>query len=221
MSGNDELRGERPDEVDRATTDSGGAAEEAPVPALAGLYQDVAPRPELEEDVVADLRTRGLLATSSPERALGAQRPSPRSGWTRRWPLRAAAGLLLFLTGWTTRGAIYPTAAPPDISGPEDYMVLVYGEPDGVRSIDPAQVATEYEAWGRTLVEEGVAVTGNELALDRIVLGDPTPAPTANTLGGYFLLSVPQGVEVESLVEGHPHLRYGGWIEIAPILRRN
>ncbi|NNF26447.1 MAG: hypothetical protein HKN73_04385, partial [Gemmatimonadetes bacterium] len=104
--------------------------------------------------------------------------------------------------------------------GTEDYMLLVYGDASAAQSVDPAVVAAEYEAWGRSLADEGVGVTGNELAPDRIVLGEPGPAPDG-ALGGYFLLSVGAGQDVETLAQGHPHLRYGGWIEVAPILRRN
>ena len=100
-------------------------------------------------------------------------------------------------------------------------MLLVYGEPSGAASLDPAVVAAEYEAWGRGLAAQGVGVTGNELAPDRIVMGDTGGDPGGATLGGYFLLSTEPDVDVQSLVEDHPHVRYGGRIEIAPIMRRN
>jgi len=136
------------------------------------------------------------------------------------WSVRAAAALFIFAAGWTTRGQIGPPAADPSPDGTEDYMLLIWGGPDPVEEAGAAAVAAEYEAWARSLMDRGVAVSGNELARDRTMIGDIADAEPTASLGGYFLISLAPGQDVSALIQDHPHLAYGGWIEAAPLVRR-
>ena len=208
----DEPREPRGDGGTGEELDAGPTAgeETTPVPGLSELYEDAEAPVELEGRVVEGLVADGLLV------ARAGMQPVPQRPW-----LRAAASLLLFAAGWGARGAFAPAAEPPLVGGGEDYMLLVYGEPEGAAGMDPSAVAAEYEAWGQRLAEAGVGVTGNELAIERTRLGSPTQSPGAVPLTGYFLLSVSDGQDIDALIEDHPHLRYGGAMEVAPILRRN
>ena len=231
-----------PDEP-REPLEDGGTGEEldagsttgeetTPVPGLSELYEDAEAPLELEGRVVEGLLAEGLLvAGTSTADSSGISQGGPQSVTTathasattraqRPW-LRAAASVLLFAVGWGARGAFAPAPDPPLVRGGEDYMLLVYGEPEGAAGMDPSAVAAEYEAWGQRLAEAGVGVTGNELAVERTPLGSPTLPPGTVPLTGYFLLSVSDGQDIDALIEDHPHLRYGGAMEVAPILRRN
>ncbi|NNF29159.1 MAG: hypothetical protein HKN73_18180, partial [Gemmatimonadetes bacterium] len=118
MPPNDPTRGEGPGDTHGKQTPADRPGEEGPVAGVSELYGDASPPPGLEGRVVAGLRAGGLLGTTWDT--------GRRSGV--RWPLRAAAALVLFAAGWGTRGAIDGGAALPETRGTEDYMLLVYGD---------------------------------------------------------------------------------------------
>lgn len=164
---------------------------------LSSLYEGRIPRPELEDSVVDDLRSAGLLG---PDR--------------RRRPRLAAlaAGIALFLAGW---GAGSWTDSRP--TEPDGFMMLLLEGPDFGAGTDPATFAAAYAGWARDVAADGVRISGNELSLDRVTLGAPTPD---GVVGGYFLVDALDLAQARSIAETHPHLGHGGWIEIAPIVER-
>ncbi len=177
---------------------------------VGGLYMDRVPRASLEDEVVQGLRGRGVL-----------QRPNT-SRRTRM--LQAAAGVVLFLTGW---GGGWGTAQI-DRSVPvdEQYMLLLWEGPEFEAD---QSLAEEYGAWGRTVGESGVAVSGEELGSSRQLLGPTnlvaqgaagaTGPPSEYRLGGYFMLGAGEE-EALALAENHPHRRHGGWVEVAAVVVR-
>lgn len=186
---------------------------DARLPGLDGLYADREPPPGLEDRMVEGLRKHGLVGT---QRAWN----PPGAMW------HAAAALVVFAAGvWvgTTRRVAttpeQPLAAAAE-GGPR-YMLLLWEDERFDPPEDPGAVAAAYRAWAGALAERGVPVTGDELGVERALLGPSTVRPSDGaTIGGYFTLGAASLEEARRLVEGHPHLVNGGAIEIAPIVER-
>ena len=108
----------------------------------------------------------------------------------------------------------------------EQHMLLLWEGP----GFQPDEsVAEEYGAWGRAVAESGVAISGDELAPERErfgptqVVSDGAAAvagpPTEYYVGGYFMIGVGSD-EAAELAENHPHRRYGGWVDVVPVVVR-
>lgn len=201
----------------RGTDDEGAGRA---VPELEGLYADRPLPPELEERVVGGLVDEGLIA--SPSRG---RRP-PR--WWRTAILQTAAALVLFAGGvWA--GGVWAgaagTAEPPPEGGlaePGPAFMLLLWEGEGWNPPDdPEAVAAAYASWAGSLARAGVPISGDELGLERTVIGAAAArASEGAMIGGYFIVGAESAEQARALVEGHPHLANGGAIEIAPIVER-
>jgi hypothetical protein len=128
----------------------------------------------------------------------------------RTLPLALAASLILvaFVAGRMTA----PSPAPP--SGREFAFLLYGGETGGG---DPAlgdTRAAEYGRWARELSERGVSVSGERLADQAWVAGDPKPANAP--VRGFFIVRAPDGAAAVEMARSHPHARVGT-IEVRPI----
>jgi hypothetical protein len=85
-------------------------------------------------------------------------------------------------------------------------------------------IIDEYRQWALDREKEGRLVSAEKLADDTRVMagrGDQmTVATTANSdraLGGYFLITAPSLDDAIALAKTHPHLKYGGEVEVRPI----
>ena len=172
---------------------------------LDALYSDREAPTDLENRVVSDLIAEGLL-----ERR--------RRPWVK-WPLRLAAGLVLFGAGWGL--GLRQEASP--VSTGSRFMLLLWEGPDFGAGAPVGAVADEYAEWAASAGRRGISLSGNELGPERATIapngGGPVP-PQDLTLGGYFLLEAESPEAARLLAEGHPHLRNGGWVELAPIVSR-
>lgn len=123
----------------------------------------------------------------------------------RMMPLALAAMVVLvaFAAGRMTA----PAPAPP--SGRE-FAFLLYG--GGTTGGDDR--AAEYGRWARELTERGVPVSGERLADQAWIAGDPKPenAPVR----GFFIVSAPDGAAAVEMARRHPHAQVGT-IEVRPI----
>ena len=182
------------------------------------IYADGRPPPALEDAVVGRLVADGLLEPGGRGRA--ARLSSTGHSRRGRWFLRVAAGLLLFAGGWVSANAFAPTApaTPAD-----SYMLLLWEAPGFSPEAQPGAIASEYAAWARAIASGGTAISGNELSADRVIAGDvPAGSSVAGgaRLGGYFLVAAESQDDAYAMAAGHPHLRHGGWIEVAEIVVR-
>ena len=102
-------------------------------------------------------------------------------------------------------------------------MLLLWEGPDFAEGTPAGSFADEYAAWAADVARRGVSLSGSELGSERAMIapdgGNATSLSDA-TLGGYFILEASSVAAVRQATEGHPHLRYGGWIEVAPIVSR-
>jgi hypothetical protein len=200
--------------------------------ALRSLGGGIDPSPELEGRVVAELKRRGAI------RANG--------GWIMRISKTAAAAIIVaaaFAGGFAmgSRGETATTPAEVATTMPatdaNQYMLLMYTrvDPSQVASADaPAEepmseeayhaIIHEYRQWALDREKEGRLVSAEKLADDTRVMtgrGDQTTiATSANSdraLGGYFLITAPSLDDAIALAKTHPHLKYGGEVEVRPI----
>ncbi len=206
---------------------------DAEAKALRSLATEPDPSPELEGRVVAELKRRGAI------RANG--------GWIMKITKTAAAAIIIavtFASGFVVgnraetapeTGQVGTTVA----SGSNQYMLLMF------MRVDPSRVATaterdanataeysdamkaiieEYRRWAEDREKEGRLVSAEKLAdATRVMTGTGDHlqvASTANTdrlLGGYFLITAPSLDDAIAIAKTHPHLKYGGEVEVRPV----
>jgi len=89
-------------------------------------------------------------------------------------------------------------------------------------------IIDEYRQWAMDRAAEGRLVDAEELAdVTRIVAQrdesfsiEPS-AHTDRALGGYFLITASSLDDPLTLAKTHPHLKYGGEVEVRPIEKTN
>lgn len=187
----------------------------------------------LEDRVVDALKRRGHI------RARGG--PIAMMGKTAGLVAAAAA---VFIGGFlagnrnveaTKTTETSPTVATePAVHGGNQYMLLMF-----MRGEDPAdeprtEVATddtayraiiaEYRQWAMDRAAEGRLVGAEKLASATRVMtasaGNVTIESSPDSdrvLGGYFLITAASLEEATELAKSHPHLKYGGEVEVRPI----
>ncbi|HXV14268.1 MAG TPA: YciI family protein [Candidatus Krumholzibacteria bacterium] len=202
--------------------------------ALRSLGGEIDPSPELEGRVVADLKRRGAI------RANG--------GWIMKISKTAAAAIIVaaaFAGGFAMGSRGETATAPADVAtttpatDANQYMLLMYMRVDPTQAADaPAEepmneeayraIIDEYRQWALDREKEGRLVSAEKLADDTRVMagrGDQmtiaTSAHSDRALGGYFLITAPSLDDAIALARTHPHLKYGGEVEVRPIETTN
>lgn len=165
----------------------------------------------LEDAVVARLRREGSL--------FGPPAAGVRGTRGGHWILRAAAGVAFFVAGWAAGGGFSPDST---ISPDPSHVLLLWEGVDFDPGAGSAAVAAEYGAWAAATARRVEGLTGSELSPRRVYLpgGDAPTTSGEATLGGYFLVTVGSDEEAWALAGDHPHVRRGGWIEVAPLVSR-
>jgi len=182
---------------------------------VGGLYMNRVPRGGLEDEVVNALKVHGSI------------RQARTRGPVYVWGLRAAAAVVLFFAGWSSATVAGGVPVADLVSpGGGQYMLLLW---EGPEFRPDESLAVEYGAWGQAVAESGVALSGDELGLrdgmfgpDDLRSGESAAGPGPSNeyrLGGYFMVDADEA-EATRLARGHPHLKYGGWVEVVPVVRR-
>lgn len=211
--------------------------------ALRALAGERTPSPELEDRLVAELKRRGAI------RAKGGW-IMKISKTAAAAIIVAAAFLSGFLMGnrgetATPVEVATTTTATEPVDASNQYMLLMY------MRVDPLQAATtdapreeseedatpseayraiieEYRQWALDREKEGRLVAAEKLADETRVMagrGDQLTIASASqsdrALGGYFLITAPSLDDAIALAKSHPHLKYGGEVEVRPIESTN
>jgi hypothetical protein len=181
------------------------------------LPHELAPPPELEEQVVGALRRRGLLRHAN-------RQPAP-------WLRAVAAGLALLISGLV----IGRVTAPEGHEAPgHRFLLMLYQGAPGValEGEDEAQRVQEYGQWAAELAREGRLEIAEKLAsTGRVVLpgqGDAGDGghvivetrradPSDGEISGFFLIEAGSYDEAVRVAESSPHVRYGGRVAIREI----
>ena len=110
-----------------------------------------------------------------------------------------------------------------------DYLLALYDDPSEFADLSPDEIQAvigEYLAWSEKLRAADRLIEGNKLAdgEGRVLRGGETPtavdgpyAEAREVLGGYTLVRAESYDDVTALCADHPHLKYGGTIEIRRI----
>ncbi len=187
-----------------------------PIEGMEALYVDRTAPADLEDRVVERLHADGWPAAAGRR---------PRAGLP--WLPRLAAAVVVFVAGWGAGRA--SAGATPAVPVAPTHMLLVWEHGDADPSVPVEAIAAEYGSWMRDVAATGTPIRGQELGEARVLLGPEVPAPAATPvrpsladrrLGGYFLITATDMPTAAAVAGGHPHLRYGGSIEVAEIVRR-
>jgi hypothetical protein len=111
------------------------------------------------------------------------------------------------------------------------YAILIYDQPETLEKMADSGMLQEYDAFANGLVERGQMRGGEQLATrsvttlrsenGRTIVADGPFAETKEQLGGFFLIeceSLDEALEAAGRV---PSLRYGGTVEVRPIVEEN
>jgi hypothetical protein len=111
---------------------------------------------------------------------------------------------------------------------PTEYMLIFRGT-DWAKGLSPEemqQVASQWMAWFKGLMEQGKVIAGNPLEKEgKIVSGkngrvvaDGPFAESKEAIGGYFLLRVKTIEEAVAIAKDCPGLAYGIKVEVRQVL---
>jgi hypothetical protein len=175
------------------------------LPELDRLPRETEPPPEVEDRIVNELTSRGLI---------GGKRHRATPHW---WQI-AAAALLAAALGWTGRGLIEPAAAPPVA---EREFLLLLSEPEPLQTTkSEAELVDEYRSWAQNPGSRGRIVGAGKLesrgehlrsTLRASIQGGREPL---NSVTGYFLVRAASWEDALQIARGCPHLAYGGEISV-------
>jgi len=189
--------------------------------AMRRMASGAIPRESLEDDTVRVLARHGLVR--SRKRGI-VMKLSASVGALVAVALVFVAGVTVGKRGGEDTATVAPTAQ-------KQYMLLLYetaGEREDVAMSgepDEAMLAIidEYRQWGKRLAEQGRLVGAEKLKDAGFVMhGEQAvaiaqPRPGERTLGGYFLIRAANMEQAREIASTHPHLKYGGEIEIRPL----
>ena len=110
------------------------------------------------------------------------------------------------------------------------YMALLYDSPAEPANISPEEIQgiiEKYKAWRDKLGASGHLVGGQKLKdregrvmrteNNQVRVLDGPYSETKEIIGGYFALKATGYDEAVQLLEDHPHLSYGGTVEVREI----
>lgn len=195
---------------------------------LRSLKDEPVPSAGVEDRVVDALKRRGQI------RVQGG--PIAMIGKTAGLVAAAAAVFVVgFVAGNRNADATKTTETPPAVAtepaadAGDQYMLLMFtrGEDpsdEPVNDADYAAIVGEYRQWAEDRAAEGRLVDAQKLASTTRVmtagaagLSIEPDAHTDRVLGGYFLITAPSLEDAIELTRTHPHLKYGGEVEVRPI----
>ncbi len=182
---------------------------------LESLPRTIEPPPELEREVVAALRSRGLVVP---------QRSSIRSHW---WV--AAACLVAAFGGWLARGSLEgrpvqlltPKVTANEVPAGQQYLFLL-AEPTPLRTDRPlSALIEEYRVWAQDLASRSQLVTAAKLDGGTHRLTSPNPGEVVKAsrddlehVTGYFVVRAEGWNDAVELAASCPHVAHGGEISI-------
>jgi hypothetical protein len=176
--------------------------------ALADARRDETPPAEMEDRILAALKTAGLV------------RPPHRPMRTR---LLVATAIAASLLAGVWIGVEYRRPSP----GQSAFLLLLYEDAafDARHRTEFPRLEAEYTAWLRGLERSGHAVMGEKLAWGGADLSPNQPAmllpdtPSDSTAHGFFIILADDESSAIRVAETCPHLKYGGRIVVRPIAR--
>lgn len=210
---NDEQNGEQ---------DKGLSADERErLERYASLPREMNPPAELETAVAGELRRQGLIGTQRTQRTRAWGWPG--LAWVAA-PALATLALGLFIGMSWVQETTGPTGELPRylliLRSGDDYQPEVSGGTRGMEYADWAMNKLPHGAFlsGEELNETGWVLhqTGETVRSDRADFGTELREPVA----GFFLIRAKDDDDAVELARTTPHLKYGGTVELRPIVER-
>ena len=183
---------------------------------------EVAPA-ALRDRTLAAARARGLV---------GGHMKMPMMAWV----MTAAAAVLMFVVGLGVGGARKESVPAPAGGGetasashaPHFALFLFEDARYQTPAADGMEARVqEYSAWAGHLAESGKFVAGDELGSDgrslwlesgQVSAGAVMSDAQRGRLTGYFIVAAPTLEDATTLARECPHLKYGGTVEVRPIV---
>ena len=103
------------------------------------------------------------------------------------------------------------------------FLLLLYDDPTKWQSISPEQMQTamdKYRAWVTKPFTKGAARLADDVGKvlrskgGKTVTSDGPYSETKEVLGGYYLIEAADYDEAVRISQSHPHLEYGGTVEL-------
>lgn len=163
----------------------------------------------LEQEVVDSLRSRGLLAP----------RTRQRFGWA--WAVASVtACLFCFVAGMLFRSRTI--AIPPEPSGSKYVLFLTHSSNVATSgTAEEIALVQEYSAWAQRQRVGGHLIAGERLNDASLELSGPLGLRELRaedtSLGGYFVIAVPNLDAAVAIARTCPHLKHGGTVVTRPI----
>lgn len=166
--------------------------------------------PELEDKIAGALRDKGAFIVK------------PRV--TFPVYIKAAAIIVLFVSvfgaGWLMRDKKDLIMPVNDKQGQKEFVLLLFTDGDFK---DGDHLDEEYATWFRENTDNGLQY-GQELANDSWVIDNNQiasiePGKTNNLLSGFFVISASGADDALRIAGTCPHLKYGGYIELRPVVQ--
>lgn len=168
---------------------------------------------DLEDRTVAALTEQNLIRT--------------RQGGFHMKALGAIGVAAIIVLSFAS-GFVVGKKKPLEIANASEFMLLLYQENDPNRiearedvSQEAYQVIVDkYRQWAEDRRAAGQLVSAEKLEDNVLILTSDsrtTEFPAGRILGGYFLIRAENIEQAERLATTHPHLRYGGQIEVRPL----
>ena len=107
-----------------------------------------------------------------------------------------------------------------------NYFLFLYDDPTGWTKLSPEEMQKaleKYIAWSQKATNKGFLRGSHRLAEDagKVIRGakvtDGPYSETKEILGGYYTIEAASYDEAVNLTLGHPHLEYGGTVEVRQV----
>ena len=104
-----------------------------------------------------------------------------------------------------------------------NYALILHGDPNRFTKYSPEEmerISDKYMAWGKDAEDAGFLRASHRLALDpgKVMrankITDGPYSETKEILGGIYIIQAASYDEALSRIQGHPHVKYGGAIEV-------
>lgn len=133
---------------------------------------------------------------------------------TRTTFIGIAATITALLCGFFIGKNFTSTTTTPNTMN--KYILLLY-ENEEFKGKEEAQMVDEYTYWAMKISESGHLESAEKLADKSEWLGNTHTRYSESKMVGYFVLLAKNYEEALALAKTHPHMGYGGGIELRPI----
>lgn len=159
---------------------------------------------QLENNIITALQEKGLITSKSPTMKV------------QNIILWIAGALALLIGGYLIGKQACATTTMPDDR--RQYALFLY-ENETFQVTDVAALVEQYTQWAIDLGQKGQLAYAEKLSDNRTWLGSSAVQNQTSTLTGYFVFYAKDLEEAQQIARTHPHVGYGGGIELRPIDR--